>query len=345
MATDLRPRPTAGRPPRPSSAGAPAARVLVTMLLGLGLAALVNADALVERAERKPFGEGRDRSLAIWHPVQDVAHISQLHRIRAGFDRAAGNEDRGGDIIASTPEDDEEVAEPATPPHVRQPSAADPLRVHVAGDSIVHDAGNAFLEVAAADPLLRPTLHYENATGLTRPDFYDWPAALVDDMATHRPDVVFVLFGGNDAQGLETPTGEVFQRVAEPGWQQEYGRRVGAVMDLLRAEDRIIVWIGLPPMREAGFDGRAATMSEIYRAQAEERPWVRFLDTVPVLGDAEGNYVEAKPGPSGATEDLRQDDGVHLSAAGARWVAEAMAAQVRALVAEGAEATTTTAAP
>ena len=116
-------------------------------------------------------------------------------------------------------------------------------------------------------------------------------------------------------------------------------------MDLLRAEGRIVVCIGLPPMRESGFDGRAATMTGIYRAQAESRPWVRFLDTVPVLGDAEGKYVEAKPGPSGATEDLRQDDGVHLSSAGARWVAEAMVAQVRDLVAEGAQATTTTAAP
>ena len=80
MATDLRRRPTADRPPPPSPAGAPAARVLLTMVLGLGLAALVNADALVERAERKPFGEARDRSLAIWHPVECLPACSRSIR-------------------------------------------------------------------------------------------------------------------------------------------------------------------------------------------------------------------------------------------------------------------------
>ena len=49
-----------------------------------------------------------------------------------------------------------------------------------------------------------------------------------------------VLFGGNDSQGLQTPSGDVFQSVSEPGWQAEYARRVGGVMDLMRAEGRIV---------------------------------------------------------------------------------------------------------
>src|SRR5690606_29891576 len=44
----------------------PAGRVLVVGFVGLLLAALLNADSLVERAESKPFGWGRDVSLAIW---------------------------------------------------------------------------------------------------------------------------------------------------------------------------------------------------------------------------------------------------------------------------------------
>ena len=143
-------------------------------------------------------------------------------------------------------------------PALRAPAAGAPLRVFIGGDSIVRDAGDAFLQIAGGSPLFETTLHYENATGLTRPDFYDWPAALTEDMATHRPEVAFIMFGGNDSQGLIAPDGSTYPGPSDAGWRAEYARRVGAVMDLLRADDRIVFWIGLPPMREAGFDGRAA---------------------------------------------------------------------------------------
>ena len=66
----------------------------------------------------------------------------------------------------------------AVRPTLRAPTADEPLRVYIGGDSIIRDAGDAFLNLASDSPLFETTLHYENATGLTRPDFYDWPAAL-----------------------------------------------------------------------------------------------------------------------------------------------------------------------
>ena len=83
----------AGRPRRGEQ---PAGRVLLVDGPRLGLAALVNADALVDRAERKPLGHDRDRSLAVWHPVQDVANVTQISRLRDLGDWLAGNEDEGG---------------------------------------------------------------------------------------------------------------------------------------------------------------------------------------------------------------------------------------------------------
>ena len=102
-----------GRPVRPvpavdPEAGTqPAGRVLVVMVAALLLAMLVNADVLVERAERKPLGPERDRELAVWHPVQDVSHALQLYRVRQLADWLAGNDDdhRGGSPVPqATPE-------------------------------------------------------------------------------------------------------------------------------------------------------------------------------------------------------------------------------------------------
>ncbi|MFL6206540.1 MAG: DUF459 domain-containing protein [Acidimicrobiales bacterium] len=318
-------RPVTGRQRRdPSLPGEqPAGRVLLTMVVALVLAALVNADALVDRAESKPLGPARDRSLMIWHPVQDVADISQISRLRDLGDWLVGNEDEGGAGIpvAAGPTD---VPDDAVRPTLRPPTADEPLRVYIGGDSIIRDAGDAFLDLASDTPLFDTTLHYENATGLTRPDFYDWPAAFTRDMAEHRPEVVFVLFGGNDSQGIIGPGGEALAGPSDPRWREEYGRRVAGVMDLLRAEDRVVYWVGLPPMRDDGFDRRAQIMNDIYRSAAQSRPWMTFLDTHPIFGDAAGSYVERKEDAGGDLVDLRQKDGVHLSQPGATQLARKM---------------------
>ena len=299
----------------------PAGRVLLTMVLALGIAALVNADALVDRAERKPLGAERDRSLMVWHPVQDVANVAQITRLRDLGDWLVGNEDEGGAPVTSDPTD---VPADAVRPTLRPPSEDQPLRVYIGGDSIIRDAGDAFLNLASDSPLFETTLHYENATGLTRPDFYDWPAAFADDMAEHKPEVVFVLFGGNDSQGIIGADGGALSGPSDPRWREEYARRVAGVMDVLRADDRIVYWVGLPPMRDDGFDGRAEIMNEIYRAAAESRPWMTYLDTHPIFGDASGDYVERKDDSGGDPVDLRQDDGVHLSQPGATRLARVM---------------------
>lgn len=299
---------------------APAGQVLAVMAAGLVLAALVNADALVERAEGKPFGSGRDRSLAIWHPVQDVGHVSQLTRLRDLGDWVVGNEDRGAPSAVPTtaPPVDGTVT---TRPMLRAPAAGAPLRVYLGGDSIMHDAGNAFLDIAAGSPIFTSTLHYENATGLARPDFYDWPAALADDMAEHQPEVVFLLFGGNDGQGIVTADGTAVQSVSDPAWQEEYRRRVESAMDVVRADDRLVFWIGLPPMRSSDFDAKARIMSSIYREAAEDRPWVTYVDTVPLFGDPDGRFVARLGDASGRAVDVRKADGIHFNTAGAERLA------------------------
>lgn len=300
----------------------PAGRILSTIVISLCLAAVVNADALVKRAEAKPLGAGRDRSLALWHPVQDLAHITQLYRLRDLGDRLVGNEDRGGAgvPVAGSPTD----AADGPRPVVRAPAAGAPLRVYIGGDSILRDAGDAFLRIAGDSPLFETTLHYENATGLARPDFFDWPAALTADMAERRPEVAFILFGGNDAQGIIDPADRTYPGLGDPGWRAEYARRVGGVMDALRADDRVVFWIGLPPMRDSGFDSRAQVMNTIYRSEAERRPWMTYVDTRPIFGDANGRYVDRKQDASGKAVVLRRDDGVHLSVPGADRLAEVL---------------------
>ena len=65
-----RPANAPGRQPSPTI---PAGKALGAGLIALLVAMLLNSEQLVRDAERKPFGTGRDMSLAVWEPVSSFA--------------------------------------------------------------------------------------------------------------------------------------------------------------------------------------------------------------------------------------------------------------------------------
>ena len=314
----------------------PAGRVLVVLVATLVLAMLVNADALVARAERRPAGPERDRALAIWHPVQDVSHVLQLYRVRQVADWLAGDDDEPADAPRTdresrqAPSDasraaagdapDDGAADPADPGGdeaaftLRTPSADEPLRLLVAGDFTAQVVGDSLARAAAATEVADAEVHVESASGLTRQDYFDWPDALDRDVADLEAEVVVVVLGVNDAQGIVLDDGTPAQ-LDDPRWAEEYHRRVGDLMDQLRADDRMVVWLGQPPMRDADFGARMAALNQIYAAEAADRPWVAFVDPAAVVGGPGGAYADAGTDQAGAPVELRQADGIHLTPA------------------------------
>jgi hypothetical protein len=131
-----------------------------------------------------------------------------------------------------------------------------------------------------------------------------------------------VLFGSNDSQGLVNPAGEVL-RAHSDGWQQEYERRVNATMDMLAQPDRLVVWVGLPPMRDGDFSERLAQINGIYRNAAAAHDGVVYLDTWPMFSDDSGQYVAYRE-ESGDAELVREPDGVHMTRAGGDILADAV---------------------
>ncbi len=113
----------------------------------------------------------------------------------------------------------------ATP--ARTPTAADPLRIYLGGDSVAVAFAQAFSRLAGETGVVRTRADYHYASGLAHPEYFDWPAQLREQLAVAPLyEVVILLLGGNDAKQIRTPSGELpFGRRA---WQREYRRRVGA---------------------------------------------------------------------------------------------------------------------
>jgi hypothetical protein len=154
-------------------------------------------------------------------------------------------------------------------------------------------------------------------------------------MESTRAEVAVVMFGANDGQGIVEADGTVHQSVSDPGWAEEYRRRVDAVMDQLYAPDRLVLWVLQPPMRDGGFDARIQIINDVYRTAAADRPWVELVESAEVVGTPDGGYDPAQ----------RQGDGIHLSREGADTLAAHLLSLIAAEMSADAPTTTTTSEP
>ena len=317
-------------------------------LLALIVACLLGSQSLVNLAAHQPFGAQRSVALALANALDRVADGLSLDRPAKFVDRLTGRvpQDRV-DVEGLLQQQALDTADDTTSPLDINPatgqrylSVAEPLRVLLAGDSMMNDLGPSITELAPV-ALASIDLDYRVSSGLSRPDFFDWPSHLAQVLDAEHPEAVVLVFGPNDFQNLE-----VDRKVLEAGsapWLTEYGRRVGVVMDLLHRPGVTVTWAALPAMRDPEFSTSMATVSEIYRNEASNRPWVRVVELGSALNRPDGAYAATLPDSDGTPAALRQGDGIHLSRAGAdraavllwsdvseRWAVENAAGEARA---------------
>lgn len=217
---------------------------------------------------------------------------------------------------ADDPGGEEDAAVEITFDAPRTPDDESPLKMYVGGDSISRDLGEGLARVTPAD-VVRIDLDPRPATGLSRPDFFDWSQHLAGVLTESSPDVIVVLFGANDFQDVEYE-GEILDRFEGP-WLDLYRARVALIMTLLSQPDTQTIWVGQPPVRESRLSGGLAMLNEVYAEQSAEHPQVTYVDTWEVFSDDDGGYVDEIDGVR-----LRREDGVHLTIAGGNRLAAAV---------------------
>ena len=311
----------------------PAGHAVFVVVVALVVASLLDAQGLKQTAEQQPFGWKRTAGVAVTRPLAWVSQSLRLDRPRERLDVALGKDPPGvaGDGTGADGPGEQAAASasmsPPTTVRPRVPTAAVPLRLWIIGDSMAQVFGESLVNASVDSGVVAATLDYRISTGLTRPDYFDWPAEVADRIPTLDPEIVVAMFGANDAQGLILDGSAV--PYGSPEWRTEYARRVGALMDQLTAGGRPVLWVGQPPMRSGSFSDKMRDLDAIYRREANRRPAVTFVDATPVLGDHNGGWTPYLPGSGGRTL-ARQADGIHLSRAGGDRLADVVLARIRA---------------
>ncbi len=314
--TRRRPRPRIGEGGRRlHSAGS----AIAVSLAGLLFALLLNAPGLHKSATIQPEGWKRDVALGVTGPLESVSAALLLDRPRQALKATLGRaEDDEIDtvVVAPTPRPQSPVTGPQTPQRVKF-TPTKRLRVFIAGDSLVVVPGESVLREVAGNRAIdaADAIDGRIASGLERPDVFNWFTHLREVTQKRKPHAVVLMFGGNDDHGFMTgiPEGREVGTFGSPTWRAEYRRRVATIMDTVTSRGGHLVWIGLPISRDADQTLRYDVINAIVQTEAAKRKGrVSYLDTYFFFAGDDGGYAQYVEDTTGRLVKMRADDGVHF---------------------------------
>jgi hypothetical protein len=199
---------------------------------------------------------------------------------------------------------------------------AAPLDLLITGDSLQESEGPRLADYANAKRhVVAACTVPKYSTGLVRDDFFDWPAYARQLAAERDPEAVSFMIGGNDGQNMSV--GGRILTAGSPEWAAEYQRRAALVMKAFANGHRKVYWIGMPIARSDRLTGIYKVLNDAVRKAAGTVPGVRYVDIWAMFAP-HGHYEDSFANEYGTVERMRNSDGIHLSVAGAAYLARRM---------------------
>jgi lysophospholipase L1-like esterase len=330
-------------PPSPPPPADPHARRRVSwrhaLLAGLICFAVwltLDAPTLLHSSQASPIGTRRTVAMAVLRPIDRMSTDLRLSDVVGAFDRVTGQ--TGSGVVKVEPlrqpragqgggrrfgaRPGTAVTVPGGLPVLAAPSAGAPLRVLSVGDSLGIDFGDALVNDLAATGVVHAVLDAHVDTGLSRPDYFDWPLELSNDLVEDRPQLVVVFLGANDPQNIvSNGTALTFGTTA---WDDAYAARVGAFMRAATDAGARVLWVGMPPMADPGLSAAMQALNRIYESQAATHPGVHYFASWPVLSNPQGGFAYFLPDAAGNVVTVREPDGTHIAPDGAELLSRAV---------------------
>ena len=199
------------------------------------------------------------------------------------------------------------------PPKPAVDKAPDATRLAVFGDSLAIDLTKALERLYAEDPNLVVIGQGVSSSGFVRDDFFDWNAAIAEQIAADSFDIAVVIIGINDRQEISA-NGQTYEALSE-GWATAYQARLNTFLGQLRTARKPVIWMGLPPMSRGQYSAAISQISALQRLAAFSGG-AEFVDIYERFADEEGKYTAYGPDVNGQNALMRKDDGIHFSSAG-----------------------------
>jgi len=223
-------------------------------------------------------------------------------------------------------------APPKLPPAKPAIAKADgATRVAIFGDSLAADLGKALDRLYASDPTVAVLQQAVPSSGFAKPSYFDWDKTIGEQIKADSFDVAVMMIGVNDRQPM-TIDGKGVKPLTDD-WNKEYSARVTDFLNQLRAANKPVVWVGLPPTAPPLLSNTLSQISSLERLAAFGSG-AQFVDVYDKFLDDNGAYTADGPDVNGQDAQMRRSDGIHFTDAGADKLAFYASQSIR-LVAHG----------
>ncbi len=201
---------------------------------------------------------------------------------------------------------------PAAPESVA-PGKIPPMRyrIQMVGDSMMADLGHMVHSAMRERKGVEFILSAKPSTGLSRPDYFNWPVQLRGIVDRYKPDLVVFFFGANDSLPVLTEEGSV--PIGGQKWRDAYAKKMAEMVEVVHAAGGDVIWIQMPALGTQ----RYKHMREIQIAQREfcEKSGVASLCADDVFSGEWGRF-EPFGNFHGKYVRLRTKDTAHVTREG-----------------------------
>jgi hypothetical protein len=156
------------------------------------------------------------------------------------------------------------------------------------------------------------------SSGLSRPDFFNWPLETEKLLSEYRFDLAICILGMNDAQDIEENGIKYF--VNSENWNNIYRERAEKFVSLLSENITKVYWLGVPIMRDDRYNKRMLKLNQIFSDVCKNFANVKFFDISQKLSDA-GRYADYLK-IDGVLVKIRLSDGKHVTYEGAKIITQ-----------------------
>jgi hypothetical protein len=226
--------------------------------------------------------------------------------------RRTAESNRTSPTPTATTQGDAQTSEPSNQQPSQTAKIKTPTKVLFVGDSMMLVGFGPALEndlLSYKD--VSVDRHGAFSTGLNRIDYFDWYTYTDGLIAANPPDIMVVMFGANDGQGILDLDGNPYQ-LDDPYWKDVYRERVNLFLTKFSPKVKKIYWVGHPIAGNDDFYGKFKTMNPIYQEECAKFTNAVYVDTWERFS-VNGEYSQSIQDDSGLWQIAKQSDGVHVT--------------------------------
>jgi hypothetical protein len=216
-------------------------------------------------------------------------------------------------------------AEPVAP---EEPAVLEPRRVLIVGSSLAATGFGAVLEdMLDEHPDIECFRKAKSASGLVRPDFFDWDDQSKRQVEFRKPDLVIVFMGANDGQDIPAWKGSGRVGWGDEDWPAAYRDRVddfltNLTMSVEGQDGADVMWLALPKMPSPSLERKLTLIRSVHdQGVAALGAHGSYLDTTQYLVDDQGQLMVSTD-VRGKQREIRSEDGVHFTMSGCEYLAD-----------------------